>query len=300
MKIAYKDLIPFSKSIGISSEHLVKAFEIETEFHRKIIEETSRQERLKLYDDVYTKVHSIYKDGALVNEQVSGKPPRGRKSRLFSKEVANKSVLEIGCGRGAFLMALADLGIKRDLYGMDVTIPDDDVAVNYPNVEFIKADITKFKMDHKFDVIYSNHVFEHIAPADIDTHLSSIHAGLEDDGVLIINAPNKIFGPSDITRIVDFSYTNRTPALGTHLNEPTYTEIIETLKSYGFTNFRTTFPNVYLRHLIPDYRMGMSFMYWLEKSPKVISLLHKLKYKGKCIASLEVTIICDKKNISNI
>lgn len=300
MNIVYKDLLRFSKSIGISSESLVKAFEIETEFHRKIINEESRQERLRLYADVYTKVHSIYKDGALRTENKSGKPPKARKSRLFRQELANRSVLEIGCGQGAFLMALANLGIKRDLYGMDVTIPEDEVAVNYPSIKFIKADITKFKVGRKFDVIYSNHVFEHIASSDMGTHLSSIHAALDDNGILIINVPNRIFGPSDITRIVDFSYTNRIPALGTHLNEPTYTEIIETLKEYGFTNFRSTFPNVYLRHLIPDYRMGVSFMCWLESSPKIIALLHKLKYKGRCIASLEVTIICDKKNISKI
>ena len=108
------------------------------------------------------------------------------------------------------------------------------------------------------------------------------------------NVPNKIFGPSDVTRIVDFSHTNRIPALGTHLNESTYTEIIETLKAYGFTNFRATFPNVFLRHLIPDFRMSPSLMCWVENSPRIISLLHKLKFRGKCIASLEVTIICNK------
>lgn len=290
----HKDLLRFSKSIGIAPNNLVSAFQIETEFHQKVLAENSREERLRLYADVYTKVHSLYQAGALTPPQVSGRPPKARKSRLFKKELASKSVLEIGCGQGAFLMALASSGIARDLRGMDVTIPDGKVVGSYPNIKFIKADITKFDVERKFDVIYSNHVFEHIAPADMITHLTSIHAALNDDGILIINVPNRLFGPSDITRIVDFSNTNRVPAMGTHLNETTYAEIIKVLKNYGFTKFRTTFPNVFLRHLVSDFRMSPSLMCWLENSPRIISLLHKLKFRGTCIANLEVTIICSK------
>ena len=294
MKEMYKDLFSFSKSIGISPESLVKAYEIETEFHSRILSENSREERLKLYSEVYTKVHSIYNEGALEFQRTSDKQPKARKSRLFKRELINRSILEIGCGRGAFLMALARSGIAKNLRGMDVTIPEGKVVDSYPNIEFIKTDITNFYVERKFDVIYSNHVFEHIAPADMITHLTSIHAALNDEGILIINVPNRLFGPSDVTRIVDFSNTNRVPAMGTHLNETTYSEIIEILKNYGFTKFRTTFPNIFLRHLVPDFRMSPLLMCWLENSPRIVSLLHKLKFRGKCIANLEVTIICSK------
>lgn len=290
----YRDLMRFSKYIGITPESLVKAYEIETEFHRKIISEKSREERLKLYSEVYNKVHSIYNNGMFAPQNTLTKPPKARKARLFRKEVLNNSLLEIGCGQGAFLMALANSGIAKDLLGMDVTIPDDKVVDSFPSIEFIKTDITKFDVTRKLDVIYANHVFEHIAPADMITHLTSIHAALNHEGTLIVNVPNRLFGPHDVTRIVDFSNTNQVPALGTHLNETTYSEIIEVLKSYGFSKFRTTFPNVFLRHLIPDFRMSPSFMCWLEHSPRIVSLLHQLKFRGKCIANLEVSIICTK------
>lgn len=287
----YKDLNKFSTHIGISPESLKQAFEIETEFNQKISNEESKEKRKKLYNEVYTKVHSIYQNG-IINKRST--PPNVRKARLFKKEIFGKSILEVGCGQGYFLMAIANSDIGKNLVGMDVTIPSSKQISNYENIEFIEADITEFELKNSFDVVYSNHVFEHIATLDIESHLQSIYKALNTGGSLILNIPNKLFGPSDITRVVDFSYTNKIQALGTHLNEMTYSEIIEILKSNGFSNFKTVFPNTYIRHLIPDFRLNASIICKIEKSPKFISFLHSLKFKGRCIADFEVTIICTK------
>ena len=56
----YKDLMRFSKDIGISPDRLVKAFKIEKEFHNKIQKELSLQKRKKMYEEVYKRVHKIY------------------------------------------------------------------------------------------------------------------------------------------------------------------------------------------------------------------------------------------------
>lgn len=290
----YKDLERFSNYIGIEKKSLIEAFEIEVDFHKKMVNEISRDERLRLYADVYTKVHRIYQNGTPLESDALKSSLKVRKARLFKREIKNHSLLEVGCGKGLFLMSLVKLGLSKNLCGMDVTVPGPEIIANNPEISFIKADITKFGLDTKFDVVYSNHVFEHMALADVDTHLSSIYEALKDNGVLVINVPNRLFGPSDVTRIIDFSGTNKIPAQGTHLNETTYTEIIDHLKAHGFTNFRTTFPSLILRHLVPSFRMSADFMVWLENSPRLISLLYGLRFRGKCVASLEVTIICDK------
>jgi hypothetical protein len=54
--------------------------------------------------------------------------------------------------------------------------------------------------------------------------------------------PNRLFGPSDVTRIIDYSRTGKTRAQGTHLNESTYGDLIPILERNGFQNFRTILP----------------------------------------------------------
>ena len=250
--------------------------------------------RLELYNQVYTKVHHLYDIGKPQIDCIHDLP-KVRKSKLFAKEIKDHSVLEIGCGSGLFLLTLFKMGIAKNLTGLDVTIPNKRVRDEYPEINFLQSDITEFHVENGFDVIYSNHVFEHISPLDVDTHLQSIHKALNNGGCLILNIPNRLFGPSDITRIIDFSGTGITPAIGTHLNETTYIDIINVLSKHGFTNFKTTFPNVYLRHLLPDFRMSPNFMLKIEGSKKLLSLLHKIKINNKCLFSLEVTIICNKE-----
>jgi hypothetical protein len=79
----YPHLNEFSHSIGIPSENLIKAFEIEKLFHQKTLQEGSFEKRQKLYENVYNKVHPIY--GKRRTDTLSGKNPRDEIVRLFSK-----------------------------------------------------------------------------------------------------------------------------------------------------------------------------------------------------------------------
>lgn len=107
--------------------------------------------------------------------------------------------------------------------------------------------------------------------------------------------PNRLFGPSDVTRIIDFSYTGKTQSLGSHFNELTYNELIMLLKKYEFENFRTVFPHTKLRHLFRFFRMRPSILCEIEKSKFFMNLLHNMKFHGRCIAKFEISIICNKK-----
>lgn len=275
-------------------EDLIEAFEIEKKFHELILIEKAKSERIALYQQLYSTVHPIYQRN-LTKVHIPNEI-KSRKAFLFKKELQNKSILEVGCGQGAFLISCAKFINKRELCGLDVTIPSSEICELYPQINFIIADITEFKLNQKYDVIYSNHVLEHMATDDLHTHLESLEEALIAGGTLIINMPNRLFGPSDVTRIIDFSYTGKTQALGSHFNELTYNELISLLKSYGFYNFKTVFPHTKLRHIFRSFRMNPSILCKIEKSKFLMKILHSIKFKGTCIAKFEISIICHKKS----
>lgn len=289
----YPYLTRFSQSISIPSADLVEAFEIESNFHDRIIKEQSKEERIKLYNELYSTVHPIYQrnnSGNHNNGEVIS-----RKAFLFRKELEGKSILEVGCGQGAFLKTILKSFPSKKLMGLDVSIPKREILAQYPQIDFVAADITEFKIEEKFDVVYSNHVLEHMATPDLHTHLASIRDALVSSGTLIINMPNRLFGPSDVTRIMDFSYTNKMEARGSHFNESTYSDLITLLKSYGFENFKTVFPHTKARHLLKSFRMDPEILCKVEKSKGIMKFLHSLKFRGTCAAKFEISLICQKK-----
>jgi 2-polyprenyl-3-methyl-5-hydroxy-6-metoxy-1,4-benzoquinol methylase len=108
-----------------------------------------------------------------------------RLKHLFQK---NQSVLEIGCGAGAFLNVIKD-HVKK-CSGVDL---------NERYVQFMreKLDLTgkvysqhveKVQFQEKFDVICLFHVFEHIA--DPIAFLRHLHELLTESGFLIIEVPH--------------------------------------------------------------------------------------------------------------
>lgn len=292
-KEKYPYLEKFSKSIAIPENDLVEAFEIEKKYHELILNEDSKEKRILLYQQLYSTVHPIYQRSS--SNILIPKEIKSRKALLYRKELKNKSILEVGCGQGAFIITCSKIMNTLKLCGLDVTLPKDEIIKQYPKIEFINTDITDFKMNNKFDVIYSNHVLEHMATADLNTHLDSLNEALVDDGTLIINMPNRLFGPSDVTRIIDNSYTGKINSQGSHFNELTYTELISLLKKYGFQNFRTVFPHIRLRHLFRFFRMSPAILCKIENSKFLMNLLHSIKYNGICVAKLEVSLICKKK-----
>jgi len=128
----------------------------------------------------------------------------------------NKSILDIGCGDGYFLQSISKNFSHKRLVGIDVSLPS--LTKHHPDIEFKVADIINFNLNYKFDIVFSDQVLEHIAPVDLSMHLHAVELSLKDGAVFIVNVPNRLFGPSDVTRIVDFTCTGKTAAQGTHLN----------------------------------------------------------------------------------
>jgi 2-polyprenyl-3-methyl-5-hydroxy-6-metoxy-1,4-benzoquinol methylase len=291
--VKFPGLKKFSKHIGFSENDLMEAYIIEKKYHKLILNEKDKILRKELYTKLYSDVHRIYYKNN-VNMDPS-KIPFARKALLYKKEIQNKSILEVGCGRGSFLISILKRFKYKKLTGLDVSLPPENVRNFYPDIEFVNADITDFKTKNKYDIVYSNHVLEHMGPLDLDSHLGSIKNALKPDGLVILNLPNRLFGPSDITRIVDFTYTNKTRAIGSHFFESTYEEVLNLLKKHGFDTFYSPIPNTYLRHLFPNFRINSKFIAKMELNINLIKLLYFFKIDGRCRLNYEISIIasCD-------
>lgn len=286
MNSKYPYIKRFSSDIGIHENILVKAFEVEKEFHFKILNEIDSEKRKKLYREVYNTVHSLYDRAKLPAKQ----NPKINLVNKFGHAFDGRSIIDVGCGNGDLLRAIRETGKPKRLIGVDGS--EYVLSNSDPDIDFVKSDIIDFNLEDKFDFVFSDNVIEHIAPADLESHLTSITRILKPNGKLIILMPNRLFGPSDVTRIFDYTYTNKIPAQGTHINETTYTEMIEVLEKHGFNKFKTIIPLPKIRSIFPELRFNAKIISFLEKKEWFIQLLYNFKYKGKCVLKLDIFLEC--------
>jgi SAM-dependent methyltransferase len=115
---------------------------------------------------------------------------------LFEKEFAHlmnfdktrSAVLDIGSGMGTFLLAAKPY--YETLIGLDVS---EQMAKFVENTIGVPIFITQFEEYHpaiKFSLIHMSHVIEHIPNPNLWVrHAKNL---LDDDGILVINVPNKM------------------------------------------------------------------------------------------------------------
>ena len=106
---------------------------------------------------------------------------------------SNASFFDVGCGDGGVMAGLQEHGFTN-LQGCEIHPNRFNTAQQrFPNHVFLGG-FDNIVMDQKFDIIYSNHVLEHIYnPKEmIDWKLRH----LKDNGLIIINVPNAVFEPS--------------------------------------------------------------------------------------------------------
>lgn len=94
-------------------------------------------------------------------------------------------ILDVGCGAGSWLFSLRDLGFTH-LYGVDLFI---DSNIDAGSVKIQKGTIHELEDSQKYNLIRSNHSFEHM-PDQYDT-LVKIHELLTPGGLCTIAMPVK-------------------------------------------------------------------------------------------------------------
>ncbi len=290
--VAYPHLHWVAKDYGISADALVRIFVLEKAFHEKIMATESASERGRQYQELYTEVYRLKRDHA------QGPPREGtgehyaRLALTFRRELAGKSILDVGCGDGLFLDQVARLLPHGELCGLDtsdVTLPQGHAAI-----KFLQKDVVSFRVDRPFQVVYSHQVLEHIAPADVPTHLRSVHDALVPGGKFIVILPNKYWGPQDITRIVDNTFTGRVPAQGSHLNEGSYIALAPQLESFGFRNIKTILPFAQYIPWLRRIRVKPGINRFVERHAGLRNLLNKVGAHGRPIFKNPIVLIAEK------
>lgn len=112
-------------------------------------------------------------------------------SSLFpGDDLANKKILDAGCGTGHRFLAVAKRYRKATCVGIDVTPSSLAIARKLAeknrmqNMRFRQADLLNLDIDEKFDVIYSSGVIHHLE--NPERGLQGLSRLLKDDGVMII------------------------------------------------------------------------------------------------------------------
>ena len=287
---AYLDCV--AAEYGVPAENLVRIFELERNFHTTILATENAADRKRQYFDVYEQVHRLKQySGAAGGEGGGG--IYGKLVRCFHRELEAKSVLDVGCGSGAFLIQIARRLKHGELWGVDTSEVNE--SSRKEEFRFVQADVISFDLERSFDVVFSHQVLEHIAPMDVAEHLRSIHAALRPGGTFIVLLPNRYWGPHDITRIVDNTFSGRVPAAGSHLNESCYTDLIPMIEAAGFGAIRTTLPLAVHLPALSGIRVKPTFNLFVEKHTSFRKMLNLVRVKGAPVFKSPVTLISQKR-----
>lgn len=100
-------------------------------------------------------------------------------------DVTNKKVLEFGCGDG---LLFESYGFdKSDYLGVDFSDALlEKFKSNYPQVKLQKSPAENFKIDQKFDLIFSCGMIQFLSPNLFDKHIKNMKQMLGENGEIIL------------------------------------------------------------------------------------------------------------------
>ena len=275
MVAQYPSIERFSHDVGLSADILVRSFALEKAFHHDMRTEADPARRRVMYNELYTRVFEIYGAEFRINLEAEA-GPKDAMVEMLRPELQGRAILDIGCGAGEFLLSCARKVEPSRLLGIDVFAKDMDVGERH--LRFRRADVIRFDLGERFDVVVTDNVMEHIAPQDVEDHLASIHNALEPGGLLMIFTPNRHFGPWDVTRILDDTYAGNVPAQGSHLHEYTHAELAETLTHAGFVDLHAIHPKARIGLRPAQRRTGIEP---LLRGERQAALMRRLKTVDK-------------------
>ncbi|MGH3772016.1 MAG: class I SAM-dependent methyltransferase [Pseudonocardiaceae bacterium] len=143
------------------------------------------------------------------------------------------TLVDLGCGRGSLVRQFAPA--VRECVGVDAS--DAMIAFaecNRPaNAHFIAGSLIEPPLKpESVDFVVTRQVMEHLHPDDIARHLDAVLRILRPGGRFLIETPNRLTGPWDISR----GFT--ADATGFHLHEYTAGELGTLLHRAGFCRVR--------------------------------------------------------------
>jgi 2-polyprenyl-3-methyl-5-hydroxy-6-metoxy-1,4-benzoquinol methylase len=168
----------------------------------------------------------------------------------------NTRILDIGCGKGDFALALSTHNVDA-VIGIDFSKESISAANNSLNssnlpCQFIHCDASDFRHEFQFDFITLNDVFEHLSDRELSKLFINLKNIISKNGEIIIHTPNGLALCNDTDRTLfsilyktyyqlfrNWEGQERTAEQiyydQVHINIKSYPQIKRFLKDLGFT-----------------------------------------------------------------
>lgn len=142
-----------------------------------------------VYDAAFRDYSPIYEDQQCFSPTFNSFSEDLIEQLIKKHQLENKDVIEIGCGKGDFLVRLCERGNNRGI-GIDPAIVYDRVKTE-KNVRFIRDYFSAQYSHLKADVFICRHTLEHIY--DVRTFLQSVRQTIDhQDALLFFEVPDTI------------------------------------------------------------------------------------------------------------
>jgi 2-polyprenyl-3-methyl-5-hydroxy-6-metoxy-1,4-benzoquinol methylase len=126
-----------------------------------------------------------------------------RRFDLYKTELKDLNILDFGCGKGGFLRKIKEENVSNSLTGIELN----KINRHMINSNGINCYASIKDSKDKFDLIFLNHVFEHLTnPIDI---LNELKTYLKEDGKIIIEVPHGddfLIKKADILSFKNFTF----------------------------------------------------------------------------------------------
>ena len=215
-------------------EQIREHYEVEKSLAKKL-REANKNERRYLYSSIYNELF----------QRIPHHPQLLRKAAIQERAATiaqlvdvlknylhpDINFLEVGAGDCRLSLKVAEL-VKK-VYAIDVSDEITKGSQIPQNFELLICDGCSIPVPgQSVDLIFSNQLMEHLHPDDVLEQLENIYNALKIGGVYFCITPNRLTGPSDISKYFD------SVATGLHLKEYTNTEIEKLFKQVGFTTIK--------------------------------------------------------------
>ena len=125
--------------------------------------------------------------------------------KVISKREKTENFLDIGCGTGELVRAVAKKGIRS--YGVDfsenmIKIAKENAETEGINAEFIKSHFFDFDFS-EYDVISANGIIEYLSPKELNIFFDKVGKELKEGRSFVFSSRNRLFNIFSVNKFTE-------------------------------------------------------------------------------------------------
>ena len=212
-----------------------KHYLVERELADRLRRSHSPEERRRIFETMYDELFRKVPDHPRLHDRHEAAARRARNvawnlAQLRRFITPGCVFMEVGAGDCALAEKIA--ATARHVYAVDVS--DQSRGRKLPgNCEIVISDGRSIPVPGaSVDLAFSDQLMEHLHPDDALAQLHNIRRALKPGGMYVCITPNRLYGPSDVSR--EFDEVPR----GFHLREYSLAELRRTFEDAGFCSIQ--------------------------------------------------------------